>query len=57
MLKKIDELAAAPSNCYEMKMNKTKELKQQKAIQRDYIRKHFGFDKWCDEIIEVYRMK
>lgn len=54
---KIDELAAAPSNCYEMKMNKTKELKQQKAIQRDYIRKHFGFDKWCDEIIEVYRMK
>ena len=54
---KIDELAKALNNCYEMKMNKPEELRQQKEIQRDYIRKHFGLNKWCDEIISLYGLK
>lgn len=54
---KLDELAEALSNCYKMRKDNPEKLKEQKEIQKDYIRKNFGLDRWCAEIVEIYRLK
>lgn len=52
-----NDLAEALTSCYEKRQNHLEELKEQKKVQQDYIRSHFGVETWCKEILKVYGLE
>lgn len=47
-------LSNAIDKCFYRRKKQLDYLKKQKKVQKEYIRKNYNLNTWCDEIIEVY---
>ncbi len=50
-----DELADALDKCYKLHQDNQNQLNHQRTIRQAYITENFGLDKWCKDIIRIYR--
>lgn len=53
----VDDLTVALLKCYELHRDYHEKIERLKGMQREYIDKYFGIEKWCKEIMKVYKLE